>query len=203
MSFAPLLRNYYRAFTRNLKYDRETSRILRRVLEPTSSCIDVGSRHGKILRRMIRFAPEGKHAAFEPLPQAFRRLHKKFGGERSVRLFNVALAEEKGRRSFISVIRYPGYSGFRRHFYPGATRCEEISVSVWALPSHAASVAARNPAVSRSAVRCEASGRIRPVTIESLSLGSLFRGSLFNVILSPCSYRWVFTTQKPVPIDAV
>ncbi len=133
MPLARLFRNYYRAFTFNLKYDRETERILKRVLKRDSTCVDVGSYRGKILKRMLRYAPEGKHFAFEPLPGPFRRLRKRFGTKPGVSLFNLALGDRAETRPFLSVKRYPSYSGFRRHHYPGPTAIDEITVEVASL----------------------------------------------------------------------
>src|SRR4029450_12115017 len=44
------------------------------VLEADSDCLDVGAHAGSVLGELVRLAPEGRHVAWEPLPQFAERL---------------------------------------------------------------------------------------------------------------------------------
>lgn len=98
----------------NAAYDRQTVEVMRRVLRPDSSCIDVGTYKGDILRHMIKIAPAGVHHAIEPLPQFAARLRKRFPG---VRIHETAVSDCSGQSEFQYVENAPAYSGLRRRIY--------------------------------------------------------------------------------------
>ena len=100
---------------KNLKYDYETLGVFKKVLKRNSNCIDVGCHKGDILKKMIRFAPEGIHLAFEPLPDLQKKLQKKFGKKHKI--FSVALCDKKGISTFNFVTTNPAYSGLRKRSY--------------------------------------------------------------------------------------
>lgn len=103
--------------TLNEIYDYQTARVLERVLEPRSSCIDVGCHVGAIMDLMLHFAPEGRHYGFEPLPHLFADLARKYAGNPHVVLNEVALSEVAGETTFQHVVTNPGYSGIKRRRY--------------------------------------------------------------------------------------
>src|SRR5881628_1427037 len=79
------------------KYDREALQVMGRILKPNSNCIDVGCHRGLILRQMLRRAPQGRHFAFEPVPDQFGKLLEKFP---NAKIFNVALSDTHGECTF-------------------------------------------------------------------------------------------------------
>lgn len=101
----------------NALYDAQTEAILARVLERGSNCVDVGCHHGVIMDAMLRFAPEGTHFGFEPLPDLFAGLRAKYAAVPQVKLFELALSEEPGTSTFQHVVTNPGYSGLLRRRY--------------------------------------------------------------------------------------
>ena len=105
-----------------LEEDRWTVAILQRVLRDDSTCVDVGCAEGNILRFMLRFAPQGQHFAFEPLPHAAQALRRRFP---QVQVFELALADSEGDSTFQYVVSNPGYSGLRPRQYPSATETIE------------------------------------------------------------------------------
>jgi FkbM family methyltransferase len=94
------------------KSDFQVIEILKRVLDKHSNCIDVGAHKGVILKEMIRFAPEGKHLAFEPIPYLHKRLSKKYSSKAMV--YDVALSDEATIAEFHVFDQRPAYSGFIR-----------------------------------------------------------------------------------------
>lgn len=62
----------------NRSYDKCTVRIMSRILNRTSNCVDVGCHKGDILRQMMALAPDGVHYGFEPLPDHAERLQRDF-----------------------------------------------------------------------------------------------------------------------------
>jgi FkbM family methyltransferase len=108
-------------------YDRQTVAVMERVLRATSNCLDIGASGGELLKHMVRLAPRGTHFAFEPLPDFYRTLVKRFP---DVRVHNVALSDvtEESTR-FQYVVGNPAYSGLRRRRYDRPEeRVEEIVV---------------------------------------------------------------------------
>ncbi|MBX9622401.1 MAG: FkbM family methyltransferase [Gemmataceae bacterium] len=98
----------------NTAYDRQTVEVMRRVLRPDSTCVDVGAHVGDILRHMIAVAPDGAHHAFEALPHLAAGLRERFPG---VRVHGAAVADRGGEAEFQYVENAPAYSGLRRRVY--------------------------------------------------------------------------------------
>ena len=115
--------------SKNLEYDRLTKVILKKVIREHSNCIDVGCHKGEILEQILKYAPKGKHMAFEPLPDFYSFLKNKF--EDQVTLYPYALSDKAGNSSFQYVKNAPAYSGIKKRSYAiGNPEIEEISVEV-------------------------------------------------------------------------
>jgi FkbM family methyltransferase len=95
----------------SLRYDRDTARIMARVLQPDSCCVDVGAHRGSLLADMVARAPQGLHLACEPLPHLAARLRRRFPG---VEIHQVAVSDVNGEATFCHVVDDPGLSGMRR-----------------------------------------------------------------------------------------
>ena len=64
--------------------------VMTSILRRDSCCIDVGANEGEMLQEMLRLAPQGRHLAFEPLPDYAERLaliHRSSVGSRPIRRF--------------------------------------------------------------------------------------------------------------------
>jgi FkbM family methyltransferase len=99
-------------FTVNLKVDRLTRAVMRKILKKDSNTIDVGCHKGEILQRALRLSPAGRHAGFEPIPDLFEALREKFSGRADIYPF--ALFDSEGEGEFYIVENAPGYSSLRR-----------------------------------------------------------------------------------------
>lgn len=118
--------------TKNIKYDRLTNIILKRHVTDSTNCIDVGCHKGEILDVMLRYAPNGKHFAFEPIPYLFKVLKEKFATRATV--YPYALSDNCGRTTFQLVKNAPAYSGIKRRKYDiDNPEIEEIEVEVMTL----------------------------------------------------------------------
>lgn len=116
---------------RGALYDRQTIELLSRILRPDSSCVDVGSHRGEVLRHVVRLSPRGRHHAFEPIPELARRLKRRFP---DVAVHEAALSAAPGRSAFQHVTNASGYSGLKRRLYDRPDpRIEEIEVDVTTL----------------------------------------------------------------------
>jgi len=102
--------------TQNLKYDRLTKLIIKRVLSPDSICIDVGAHKGAILKLFLKSAPKGRHIAFGPIPFLYEALKTKFADVCSV--FPFALGDETKETTFQFIRNAPAYSGILKRNYP-------------------------------------------------------------------------------------
>lgn len=100
------------ALTKNERYDRLTERVIKRVCNADSVCIDVGANQGKILEMFVKHCPAAMHFAFEPIPLLFKLLVRKFGSACSV--YQVALSNKKGRVSFNVAEADMAYSSFKK-----------------------------------------------------------------------------------------
>lgn len=110
----------------SVRYDRQTDQIMSRVLKEDSNCVDIGCHRGSALLSMLRFAPRGKHLAFEPLPMLAQRLRERFP---NVKIHEMALSDGPGEDTFLHVLTSPGLSGFRMMGHvSAAAQVEEITV---------------------------------------------------------------------------
>lgn len=108
--------NYLRIdATKNLEYDRLTNLVLKNVLKIDSNCIDVGCHKGEILELMIKIASDGKHYAFEPIPEYYQKLVEK--NYTNVIIKSFALSDENGEATFNYVVSDPAYSGLKEREY--------------------------------------------------------------------------------------
>lgn len=115
--------------TKNLKYDRLTREILKKSIKKDSNCIDIGSHKGEILDLMLKYAPEGKHYAFEPIPFYFTELEKKY--RKKATILPYGLSNESGESTFQFVKNAPAYSGIKRRRYDIANPIiEEINIEL-------------------------------------------------------------------------
>jgi FkbM family methyltransferase len=102
----PQLRRAQRALSyerrRDWEDNRGIERLLAETLTPTACCIDVGASQGDILRHIVRYAPEGAHLAFEPLPELAEALAAAFP---RVDVRACALYDAAGTLPFHRVVR--------------------------------------------------------------------------------------------------
>lgn len=104
--------------TRNIKYDRLTLKVLDKVLQKNSNCIDIGCYKGEILQEVLKRCPQGKHMAFEPIPVFYKALRKKFS-QKQINIHNIALSDSAGTTNFNFVVDAPAYSGLKKRDYDG------------------------------------------------------------------------------------
>jgi FkbM family methyltransferase len=114
--------------TVNERYDRQTEAVIKKLCKPDSVCIDVGCFKGEILTLMQKYAPYARHIAFEPIPQQYNYLKKKFGEKASI--FPYALGDENKETTFNYVVSNPTYSGLIKREYKGEEKIIEIKVQV-------------------------------------------------------------------------
>jgi FkbM family methyltransferase len=109
--------------------DYEAMRVLfTGVLAPDSNCIDVGASLGVVLREMLRCAPDGKHIAYEPIPELCTDLTARFP---QVDVRQAALSSRPGESAFVHLQDRPGYSHLLRETEPAPEpSAERIDVSV-------------------------------------------------------------------------
>ena len=114
--------------TLNQKYDKQTKQIMKIVLENNSTFIDVGCHKGEVLVNAIKFAPNGKHFAFEPIPSMYEKLNYKFGNSCEVR--NFGLSDESKISSFQHVVSNPAFSGIKQRSYPKGEKINTIEIQL-------------------------------------------------------------------------
>jgi FkbM family methyltransferase len=79
------------------------------------NCIDVGCHKGEILDLMLKYAPEGNHFAFEPIPFLYDQLKTQYEGKAHV--FPFALSDKNGESTFQLVKNALAYSGINKRTY--------------------------------------------------------------------------------------
>lgn len=113
-------------FSKNQEYDSLTEEVLRVVLKTNSVCIDVGSHKGEILDLFLKYAKGAEHYAFEPIPDLYSDLNRRYGERCHV--YNYALSNTTGTTTFNYVVSNPAYSGIRKRDYKRVEKIEEITV---------------------------------------------------------------------------
>jgi FkbM family methyltransferase len=114
--------------TKNQKYDTQTKKVIARVCRNNSNCIDVGCHSGEILDLMIRYAPNGRHYGFEPIPVLYKQLQVKYA-DTLCTISNIALSNTDGSTTFNYVTSNPAYSGIKKRSYDRPNE-EDTSIEV-------------------------------------------------------------------------
>jgi FkbM family methyltransferase len=94
-------------------------------LSPDSNCIDIGAHEGVVTRELVRLCPDGRHIAYEPLPDCCANLRREFP---EVDVRQAAVSNEGGEVSFQFVASNPQLSGIRRRDYPHGETVQAIKV---------------------------------------------------------------------------
>ena len=89
-------------------YNQQVIEVMKRYLQEDSICIDVGANRGEIFQEIIAIAPNAKHFAFEPIPDAANFLRDKYPNHH---IYEVALSNQQGEVEFQHFVNLEGYSG--------------------------------------------------------------------------------------------
>jgi FkbM family methyltransferase len=127
-AFNKLVKKIPMDFLKERKYDALIKKIMRIVLENDSSFIDVGCHKGAFLIGANKFAPNGLHVGFEPIPYFYNKLVITLGGINDIR--QLGISNERGETTFNYVKSNPLYSGLKKRSYPGKESIEELNVKV-------------------------------------------------------------------------
>lgn len=99
---------------------------LRRLVQPTSNCVDIGCHIGSFLSQICTRAPQGRHVAFEPVPHKAAWIRAKFP---EVQVHQCALAEQEGELTFYEDLDHPGFSSLSDEGHGGSS-VREYKVAV-------------------------------------------------------------------------
>jgi FkbM family methyltransferase len=114
--------------TRNEYYDRLTKKVIKKVCSKNSVCIDVGANNGKILQLFVKNCALATHYAFEPIPDLYYLLKRKF--DSACRIYDVALSNYTGISCFNYVTTDHAYSGLIKRSYDKPEQDTTIEVKV-------------------------------------------------------------------------
>jgi len=113
------IKNIFKALnidvTKNMRYDRLTSHIIKNELTNTSNCLDIGCHKGEILDQMLSVSNKGKHYGFEPIPDLYNNLIEKYNDKATILPF--ALSNKDSITNFQIVKNSLGYSGLKIRKY--------------------------------------------------------------------------------------
>jgi len=111
-----------------VNYDYLTGKVIKKALDSSSICVDIGCHHGIILGIMMKYCSQGRFFAFEPLPISYKYLVKQFDLS-NVEIYNMALSDTKGTAKFNYVVDSPAYSSLQKgHYVTSNKKIVEISV---------------------------------------------------------------------------
>lgn len=134
-SVKAVLKRFPIPLSRNHRYDLYTKKLLKKHLRLDSNCVDVGCYKGEILDLYLKYAPQGKHMAFEPVHSNFENLRSKYNQVKQVDLYNYALSNQNGHSDFHYVKSNPSYSGLKKREYVKDETIEVVSVKTITLDS--------------------------------------------------------------------
>jgi FkbM family methyltransferase len=106
-----LAASFYAGARQLLHEEIAVEAVLAAVLRRDATYIDVGSNRGQLLDAALRAAPDGRHLAFEPIPELAAELRGAFP---QVESREVALSARPGRTEFCHFRTMDGWSGLRR-----------------------------------------------------------------------------------------
>ena len=101
-------------------------RLLAFGLGPADSGVDIGAHRGSVLAEMVRVAPQGRHIAFEPIPDLAAFLRAQFP---DVEVRQAAAYREAGSSEFAHVQGVAeGWSGLKFRPIPGDEQHVQVTV---------------------------------------------------------------------------
>ena len=107
------------------QYEEETVHIIRQIIKPGMTVVDVGAHIGYYTRILAELVgAEGRVLAFEPEPENFSLLQKNTQKFANVSLFNLAVSNQKREMPFYTAEKTGAHSTFK-----SALRHKEIKVS--------------------------------------------------------------------------
>jgi len=106
-----LIATFYSGARQLLHEEIAIKAVLGAVLRRDATYVDVGTNRGQLLAAALAAAPEGRHVAFEPIPQLAAELRRSFPQVDSRQL---ALSAEPGTAQFCHFRTMDGWSGLRR-----------------------------------------------------------------------------------------
>jgi FkbM family methyltransferase len=101
--------------------------LLAATLAPDASCVDVGAHDGGVLREIVRCAPQGRHIAYEPLPELAAALARDYP---QVDVRNAALSDHDGDANFLHDRTEPMRSTLHAHAFTNHGNTTSITVRV-------------------------------------------------------------------------
>lgn len=117
--------------THNMRYDVQTFKIMKIVLENESTFIDVGCHKGEVMDQALKLAPNGRHFAYEPIPYLYEELKIKYKDNCVVK--NYAISNNSGNTNFHHVVSNPAYSGIKKRSYPKEEKISKIKIKTTTL----------------------------------------------------------------------
>jgi FkbM family methyltransferase len=120
----------YRSVRRSEEDELAIRAVLAATLHADDVYVDVGSNRGQLLKEALRVAPQGRHIAFEPIPQLAAELAARFP---ALDRRQLALGAQEGTASFCYFTKLDGWSGLARNpeisDEAGAPEMIEVQVS--------------------------------------------------------------------------
>ncbi|NEO91878.1 MAG: FkbM family methyltransferase [Moorea sp. SIO3G5] len=113
-SIVDLIKPPSKDILRSREDDTYVYQIMKRILDKSSNCIDVGGNMGSVLTKICQLAPLGQHYAFEPVPRLATRLQKRFP---KVDVRQIALSDLQGQTTFFHVVDAPALSSLKHRDY--------------------------------------------------------------------------------------
>jgi FkbM family methyltransferase len=102
-------------------------RLVSFVLGPDDSAVDIGCNHGGMLAEMVRVAPNGRHVAFEPIPELAAELRERFP---QVQIHEAAASNRSGSTTFAHVRAADGWSGLKFRPLPTGDDGDVLEIEV-------------------------------------------------------------------------
>ncbi|AFY35292.1 FkbM family methyltransferase [Calothrix sp. PCC 7507] len=99
--------------------------MMRRVINHSFNCFDIGCHLGALLNTMLQLAPQGKHIAFEPTPHKANWLRQKFP---EVDIRELALSDKPGEVAFYINTRVSGVNALYAEKKEESENTEKIIV---------------------------------------------------------------------------
>jgi FkbM family methyltransferase len=97
------------------------------LLGPDDTVVDIGCNHGALLAEMVRVAPNGRHVAFEPIPELAQELRERFP---DVEIREAAASNRFGTATFSHVRAADGWSGLKFRPLPTGEEGDVVEIEV-------------------------------------------------------------------------
>ena len=126
--FKSLSGNIHEQLSHTEYYHKLTEKVIEKISTAETVCVDIGANEGRILQLFTTYSPKAVHIAYEPVPNFYFGLKRKFAS--AAKIYKTAVGNSTGSSTFNLVSSNPSLSGLKKTLLSSLEKSEAIKLNV-------------------------------------------------------------------------